>query len=274
VPGVDAIGQILSLQADATVVEGNVVTATDEDDERGEIRCSYDPNDKAMAPTGPSVGAYSLLPDALDFTVRFQNSGNDTAFTVVIRDTLDADLDFSSLQIISFSHSVRTTLTPEGVLTFVFEKINLLWESIDDAGSQGFVKYRIAPKSSLPDPAIIRNTAHIYFDFNPAIVTNTTTGVLVETLPSVATQTPKNPNERAAKLFPNPSSGDVWIEWKDGFSAQPWTASIVDMTGRSIYQASFDQPMAQIRNLYPGFYFVFLELENKLECHKLVVTRH
>ncbi len=274
VPGVDSVGQTLSLQSDANVLDAGVVTASAEKDERGVIRCSFDPNDKSSTSVGPSLDHYSLLNDALDFTIRFQNSGNDTAFIVVLRDTLDSSLDFSTLQIVASSHPVRTTMSSNGVLTFVFDKINLLWESIDYAGSQGFVKYRIAPKVSLPDPTIINNTAHIFFDFNPAIVTNTTTNTLVESLPTIATGEPANKLGKAVKVYPNPNLGDFLVEWTDNTPAQTWQITIIDMLGRTCFHASFDQKTAQIHDLSPGFFFVYFEKEGKVECRKLVVTKH
>jgi len=271
VPGVNAVGQILSLQSDATVLDGGVVTASAEKDERAEVRCSFDPNDKASASVGTSLDQYSLLNDALDFTIRFQNSGNDTAFTVVLRDTLDTSLDFSTLQIVSSSHTMRTSLSTEGVLTFVFDNINLLWESVDYAGSQGYVKYRIAPKDDLPDPTIVRNTAHIYFDFNPAIVTNTTLNVLVETLPSSGTSDVTE-DALAARVYPNPNTGDFWIEWLDQATAQTSQVTVIDIAGRIHRQLSFVGQTTKIQSLAPGFYFVFLEHGGRMTCRKLVVT--
>jgi len=270
-PGVDVIGQILSFQSDVTVLENGIVTASAEQDERVEFVCSYDPNDKASASVGPSVDQYSLLNDALDFTIRFQNSGNDTAFTVVLRDTLDTNLDISTLQIVASSHAMRTSMSADGVLTFVFDNINLLWESVDYAGSQGFVKYRIAPKSDLPDPTELRNTAHIFFDFNPAIVTNTTLNVLVETLPSSgATEVIKD--VLAARVYPNPNTGDFWIEWLDQATAQTSQATVIDIAGRIHRQLSFVGQTTKIQDLAPGFYFVFLENAGKTTYRKLVVT--
>ncbi|MDO8368133.1 MAG: T9SS type A sorting domain-containing protein, partial [Saprospiraceae bacterium] len=272
VPGADALGQIISLQSNATVIEGGIVMAADEQDEWAEVHCSYDPNDKASASVGPSVDEYSLLNDALDFTIRFQNSGNDTAFTVILRDTLDPNLDFSTLQIVSSSHTMRTTLTADGVLSFVFDNIDLLWESIDYAGSQGFVKYCIAPKGNLPNSTSVLNTAHIYFDFNPAIVTNTTLNILVETLPFSGAADIAD-HDLAARVYPNPNSGDFLVEWFDDTPAQPWQINIIDLLGRSCFQSSFDQNTTQIRDLSPGFFFVFLEKGGRMECHKLVVTK-
>ena len=64
----------------------------------GEVRGSYDPNDKTGFPLG--VGAtHDILPNQkIEYLIRFQNTGTDTAFNVVIRDTLSADFDILSVQ--------------------------------------------------------------------------------------------------------------------------------------------------------------------------------
>jgi len=58
------------------------------------LLCAYDPNDKIATPKGIDSMGY-ILPNTseLEFTIRFQNTGNDTATNIVITDQLDANLD-------------------------------------------------------------------------------------------------------------------------------------------------------------------------------------
>ncbi len=229
------------------------------------VLCSYDPNDKLVRPTGPSSGVLSLFSDPLEYTVRFQNTGNDTAFTVVVRDTLDADLDLSTLEIVSSSHPVRVQITSDRVATFIFDSINLLWETKDILGSQGYISYQIKSREGLPTGTTVRNTAHIYFDFNPAIVTNTTSNTLVDQFPSSAVQ-----NEPAGdiiwKLYPNPSTGTVQIELPE---RGVWLR-ILDSTGRLMEQGQMYGKKGILQNLEPGFYLVCPE---GMGCKKLVVIK-
>ncbi|MEO1450629.1 MAG: PKD domain-containing protein, partial [Bacteroidota bacterium] len=61
---------------------------------------AYDPNDKQVSPAGEGGNGDEVLIENFDgnlrYTVRFQNTGTDTAFYVVIRDELDPDLDPAS----------------------------------------------------------------------------------------------------------------------------------------------------------------------------------
>ena len=57
---------------------------------------SYDPNDKLAIPVGKGANFQILPNQELEYTIRFQNTGTDTAYTVRIVDTLDIDLDISS----------------------------------------------------------------------------------------------------------------------------------------------------------------------------------
>ncbi len=147
----------------------------------GEIQCSYDPNDKMAQPTYP--GGYALLDEALVYTIRFQNTGNAEAYDVVIRDTLSSYLDPATFRVISSSHMdiLSTSLSENQYLTFYFNDIFLPDSTTNFDESQGYVTYRIRPHEDTPEETIVQNTAGIYFDFNPPVITNTTENIMMET---------------------------------------------------------------------------------------------
>lgn len=137
--------------------------------------CAYDPNDKMVTPVGIGVEGYiQNSQEWLDYTVRFQNTGNDTALTVVIRDLLDPDLDWNTLQPIAMSHQAQVQVQQNGLAEFLFHQIYLPDSTTNQLGSQGFIRYRIKLKPDLAPGTTISNTAKIFFDYNPAVVTNTT----------------------------------------------------------------------------------------------------
>ena len=62
------------------------------------LNCAYDPNDKLVHPTGVQEEGYTLFGEELEYTVRFQNIGTDTAFNIRIEDQLDDDLDWNTFR--------------------------------------------------------------------------------------------------------------------------------------------------------------------------------
>ncbi len=137
---------------------------------------SYDPNDKLVAPEFYSNLDYQNC-DTLTYTVRFQNTGNFPASFVTILDTLDQNLDLTSLEMISSSHQYRWTLR-SNILRVFFDDINLPGKKQNEIESQGYIKYSIKPKPGLDIDETISNTAHIIFDYNLPIVTNTVSNTI------------------------------------------------------------------------------------------------
>ena|GEM_PF-4648183 len=146
------------------------------------VTCSYDPNDKSVEPEGAGASHAVLKNSDLDYLVRFQNTGNDTAFLVVILDTIDPALDLSTLSVIASSHPVLTTIRPQRIVEFRFDDIRLPDSIADELDSHGFVEYRIHPAAGVTEGTIVSNTAHIYFDFNSGVSTNEVTTTLVSTI--------------------------------------------------------------------------------------------
>jgi uncharacterized repeat protein (TIGR01451 family) len=146
------------------------------------ITDSYDPNDKLVLPAGVTAEHYTAFGQELEYTVRFQNTGNDYAYRVVVVDTLSEKLDLSTLRIAGASHRYRFAVSGKGrpVLTFTFNDIMLPDSTRDQAGSNGFVKFTIKPLAGLPEKTRIENFADIFFDYNPPVRTNTTLNTLYD----------------------------------------------------------------------------------------------
>lgn len=134
------------------------------------VRGSYDPNDKAatteLSPLQVANGAY------IDYTIRFQNTGNDTAFNVVISDVLPGELLLNTLKITASSHNCKVTVK-DNIVFFEFLNILLPDSNINEMRSHGFVSFQIKPHPSVPAGTTIYNTASIIFDYNAGVTTNT-----------------------------------------------------------------------------------------------------
>ncbi|MBK7936062.1 MAG: SprB repeat-containing protein [Lewinellaceae bacterium] len=143
------------------------------DQDCSEVVASCDPNDKTAVPLGFGDQHLIRANEVIEYKIRFQNTGTDTAFQVVIVDTLSPLLDARTLETGASSHPYHLEIYPGGILHFVFRPIALPDSNINEVASHGYVKYKIAQQPDLPDGTVIENTAAIYFDENEPVFTNT-----------------------------------------------------------------------------------------------------
>jgi uncharacterized repeat protein (TIGR01451 family) len=135
---------------------------------------SYDPNDKQAYPQGIGNQHFIDEKEELDYTIRFQNTGTDTAFTVVVKDTLSSLLDIATLRAGASSHRYQLDILEGRILKFTFNKINLPDSNRSVIKSQGFIKFLVRLKANIAFGSKIENKAAIYFDFNVPVITNQT----------------------------------------------------------------------------------------------------
>ena len=138
------------------------------------IRCAFDPNDKLVLTQSRLPEGAILSDEILEYTIRFQNTGNDTAMNVRITDRLDNNLIFSSLELTGSSHPYSMQLDSNGYLKFYLENIMLPDSNVDYINSQGYVSYRVQIKAGLMPSSEVFNRAEIFFDFNQPVLTNVT----------------------------------------------------------------------------------------------------
>jgi|GEM_PF-1635047 len=142
---------------------------------------AYDPNDKQVSPEGLGEEGYiHRSEDLMHYTIRFQNTGTDTAIYVVIRDVIDPHLDITSFMPGTSSHPYTVTVDGDTTLVFTFANIMLPDSSVNYLGSQGHVSFYLKHADHLELGTEILNTAAIYFDFNAPIITNTVINTLFE----------------------------------------------------------------------------------------------
>ena len=139
------------------------------------VRGSFDPNEKQCLEGGKLD--ISKIGDYLHYQIHFQNEGTDTAFNIVVADTLSDKLDWNSFEFIGSSHACNPQLK-NNKAEFVFENIHLPYKAIDEPGSNGWVAFKIKPKPSVVIGDSLNNSAAIYFDFNLPVITNTATTIV------------------------------------------------------------------------------------------------
>ncbi len=141
------------------------------------VRGAFDPNDKQATPQlSPSQVVNG---NNINYTIRFQNTGTDTAFIVVISDTLSDDLQAGTLQMAASSHNCKTTVNGN-VVFFEFLNILLPDSNVNEPKSHGFVSFSIKPRAAVAANTTILNKAAIYFDYNSPVITNTAATLIKE----------------------------------------------------------------------------------------------
>ncbi len=210
---------------------------------------SFDPNFKETYPEQVQPG-YN---DYFYYTIHFQNTGSAPAINIQLQDTLDANLDLNTFQVVNYSH-YNTTMLTGNKLSFNFPNIQLADSTTDFNGSQGYVQYRIKPLANLPAGTQIHNKASIYFDYNAPVVTNTTTN---EFMLSINTSEIRNPKSEMS-IYPNPSTGKFVVKLSEGTDVSKLSIEVTNVLGEIILQSKIQHVTSDIdlSNQPKGVYFI------------------
>lgn len=188
---------------------------------------AYDPNDKNAIPFGLTENKYILKTDELEYTIRFQNTGSDTAFNVVVVDEFLAELDPATFQLMGTSHAYNYMIQGNK-LTIQFPNILLPDSASNPDGSIGYFVFKIKQINNPLDAYFVDNEAKIYFDFNAPITTNLCRREVAPKLPLSINEN----NPLKFSVFPNPTKEilNIMLENENA----NYTYSITDLQGRAI----------------------------------------
>jgi hypothetical protein len=227
---------------------------------------AYDPNDKEVSPKGNITAAT----DKFNFTIRFQNTGTDTAFTVVVRDTLSDVWDPLTLKTIATSHPYRFVLKGNGIIEWHFQNILLPDSFRNEKASHGFIKFSIQPKEiPLSIGVKLQNKAGIYFDFNAPIITNSTLNTVIK-LPTKTTELQDN----FATIYPNPAKDVLFIQLQN----TPFSVVHVDIynaLGQLVGTENIKERIntLKINHLTNGFYFVKITKGYQTQTGNFIISK-
>lgn len=239
------------------------------------IISSCDPNDKIGYPTGISYQHFIQPNQQIQYIIRFQNTGNDTAFNVIIRDTLDYDLNVFTVNAGVASHPYSFRIYGPRVLEWTFLNILLPDSNVNEPASNGFVTFQVEQNRNLSNGTQIFNNADIYFDFNDPIITNRTLHT-INNEPQIQVDAAERKDQKGNKfhIYPNPTTESSTIEFNCK-SSQSGTLEIRDLLGKSILSQSISA--AKGLNRIPlsinksGIYIVTVSTKDWKEISKLVV---
>ncbi len=240
-----------------------------------QVTSSYDPNDKQGFPNGYDDEHYIEANQDIEYLIRFQNTGTDTAFTVVLRDEISEDLDLTTIRAGASSHPYEFEIINR-LVKITFNDILLVDSLTNEPESHGFVKFKISQMPDLANGTVIENNVGIYFDYNAPIITNTTyhtigeNFVTVDILDNVYSPLGQQP---VAKIYPNPFVDAVNFELDDSYREIDF--NLYDVSGRKLIQKHYDNSHFQFQkgDLGAGIYFYKIESEGKFLASGKIILK-
>lgn len=223
---------------------------------------SYDPNDKHGYPIGYGAAHYVRPGTEIEYLIRFQNTGTDTAFNVRVIDTLATWLDPASIKFGASSHPYRYDLCGEGIVHFIFDNIMLPDSNVNEPGSNGFAKFAVSPRVNVPLETDIYNTAAIYFDFNDPVFTNTTQHRIGENFIMVGLWQPQLPQIQV-EAMPNPFDAETVLTVKGLQNKSGLQLQIFDYQGKMLHMLPSDDAIFRLKKgSWPSGIYLFNIIQN------------
>lgn len=233
-----------------------------------EIVASYDPNNIAEAHGGKIQFNQFSQSDYLTYTINFQNMGTANAINIRVEDLLDSRIDEQSIRMVSASHNYIMERVNNHIV-WKFDYIQLPGAIQNEAQSKGYVTFQLRLKPGFAVGDIIPNTASIYFDTNPAIVTNTFNTEFVALLANATF------DEGNVMVYPNPANGAVQVQLQNtGENLE--SIVLYDLVGKVITKLeniSSAQSTIDISAFAQGIYLLEVTTENKLKLVKKLVIK-
>jgi uncharacterized repeat protein (TIGR01451 family) len=251
--------------ADATVEEECAI-----------VRASFDPNEKLVSPAGITANRYVSSKDELEYRINFQNTGNDTAFLVILRDTLDTNvLDVSSLVPGIASHPYSFKIIGKGILEWTFKNILLPDSTTNEKASHGFVKFKINQVAGLSNGTGISNKAGIYFDFNAPVITSPVIVTVNDFVPHdagnynivIINDKAYDSTVSVIKIVPHPliTKAVIVVQSPQVTTSDKLLLNIYDVTGRKVKSVLFTGRQTELKkeSLAAGIYFLEIRKGSK-----------
>jgi hypothetical protein len=135
--------------------------------------------------------------------------------------------------------------------------------------------------AGLPAGTVIKNTGYIYFDFNSAIITDTTINLFT----SAVTFAKSIVNEATCKVFPNPNNGSFTIQWSVVGTQNFVSIEIYNELGQVVYSQNITAAKGalgtmgtyteqlNLSNLAEGIYTLRMQSNSSITVRKLEIIQ-
>ncbi len=253
-------GDTVQTKFEITPITGDINPANNIINRHDTVTGPYDPNAVYVSPSGCVVPGTRL-----QYTVTFENMGNDTAHRIYVMDTLSAGFEMHSVKILAASHLMNVTKVSNGgynILKFEFPNINLPDSS--SPARHGMVMYTIDMVDNFPIGSSVTNKAGIYFDYMPAVLTNV--AITGACWPASVNEVVLG--EGKILIYPNPATEELTIKTEKQFTSFTITNSL----GQEMMKRNMNskESKVNIKNLSTGIYYISLKGEDGTEVRKFV----
>jgi hypothetical protein len=231
------------------------------------VVAAYDPN-RVIESHGDKIVFNEFgQDDYLFYTIKFENVGNENALNIKIQDVLDSKIDENSIRMINASHEYILERNGSN-LKWSFNDI-LLPPSVENTEiGKGYATFKVKLKPGFAIGDIIPNAASIYFDNNPAIITNTFNTEFIAALAN------DDFNTSNLNLYPNPSNSIVQVNLQNTTDTIQ-NITIFDVLGKSIKTVDTidsNSYTLDVSNFSKGIYFIEISTDNGKFQKKLVIN--
>jgi len=263
------LGTIVKSNMTITAIGGTDIDLSDNNDTLVQtVVGSFDPNDKLVKAhfANPTLNTVDVLPNTtIEYKINFQNTGTYEALNVIVTDTLDTDFDAGSFRLLETSHACKVSRVGRN-LSFNFSNIHLADSFHNEPASHGFIRYAIKPSTSSIG-TVLENTAFIYFDFNAAVVTNTTHNEINRSVLAI-----NEIGTNDVHVYPNPSTDIICISAKSTSDIK-FDTKLSDMSGKVVVldnNVSLPHYMS-VQSLAAGVYMLSIQNATTSLVQKVIV---
>jgi uncharacterized repeat protein (TIGR01451 family) len=271
VPTTTSLSTEFITRGTATPTAGDPTPANNVSTLLNTVMGSFDPNSVMAYPArngNPHDGGdiWRNTDQTITYQIFFQNTGTAPANLVLVRDTLDPNLNLETIRNVKASHDMKVSIEGNNnALLFKFPDIHLPDAQSDYANSIGSIQFDIDLKPNLPVGTEIRKHANIYFDYNKAIRTNTNVLKIVES----TSIPPVIPEETSITVFPNPTQNFFGF-----YTSRPGQLRMFNSLGALVLDQKMDSGIQQVStaNLSGGIYLIQYDAGGTIQYGKLMVS--